>query len=240
MSDDLFAQMTRALADEHDGATAVPEVTRARIIRALAERKPRRRKWFVVGVPAFLIFGGSTAWAAVAGKLPTVVEQALTVVTFGVVEFDEEPEARIRTRVFKRQAASPQEKKQSELAPTSVAETKAEPMEAPEGPPIVEPASPLPMKKRAPALDPALNTYQMAHRAQFRGGDCSAAAQGYEEYLSVAPGGSFAVDARYNRAVCLIKLGRTVEARSALKPFADGRYGAHRQKRAGELLSALE
>jgi hypothetical protein len=81
MSDDLLAQMTRALADEHDGATAVPEATRARVVRTLAERRPRRRKWLAIGVPAFLLFGGSTAWAAATGNLPRAVERAIAVIT---------------------------------------------------------------------------------------------------------------------------------------------------------------
>ena len=42
MSDDLLAQMTDALRDEHDGATAVPEATRGRVIRQLSERKHQR------------------------------------------------------------------------------------------------------------------------------------------------------------------------------------------------------
>jgi len=247
MSDDLLAQMTAALADEYDGATAVPEATRARVIRTLAERKPRRRKWFVVGIPAFVLFGGSTAWASMTGHLPQVVEKAISVVTFGAIEFDREPEERIRTRVFKRQAGpAVEEVKAASSAETEVeppaeelqeVEEEAEPIEAPN--PLESQVNPAPVK-RAPALDPALSIYQSAHRSQFRASDCNAAVQGYAEYLNVAPSGSFAVDARYNRAVCLIKLGRTSEALTILKPFSEGRYGSYRQKRAGKLLEAFE
>jgi hypothetical protein len=234
------------LADEHDGATAVPEATRARVIRTLAERKPRRRKWFVVGVPAFVLFGGSTAWASMTGNLPAVVEKAISVVTFGAVEFDEEPEVRIRTRVFERKAAPAVEPVE---ALVDAAASDEEEVEAPVGEPeeqlvpteepVAKEVTPPPVKP-APALDPFLTIYQSAHRAQFRAGDCHAAVQGYADYLSAAPSGSFAVDARYNRAVCLIKLGRTSEARTILQPFSEGRYGSYRQKRAGKLLEAFE
>src|SRR5690606_30277365 len=88
MSDDLLSKMTRALAEEHDGATAAPGATRARVVRTLAERKPRRRKWLAVGIPAFVLFGGSTAWAAATGNLPPVMQKVVAIL-IGDVAVDE-------------------------------------------------------------------------------------------------------------------------------------------------------
>lgn len=253
MSDDLLARMTQALADENDGATAFPEATRARVIRTLAERKPRRKKWFVVGVPAFVIFGGSSAWASMTGHLPPVVEQAISAVTFGAVDFAKVDKPKIRTRVFERKLAEPLEPQdeRSQLdsskdkeSTRATEESAKEPLlQLPEESPARSASHSVgaaPSIKHVPVLDPALATYQSAHRAQFRAGDCSAAVDGYAEYLKAAPGGSFAVDARYNRAVCLLKLGQTSEAKAILRPFSEGRYGTYRQKSASELLGAFE
>ena len=53
------------------------------------------------------------------------------------------------------------------------------------------------------------------------------------------PAGTFASEARYNRALCLVRLGRLGEAREALGPFARGDYGNYRHAEAAALLEAL-
>jgi hypothetical protein len=57
--------------------------------------------------------------------------------------------------------------------------------------------------------------------------------------LAAAPNGSFAPEARYNRALSLIRLGRSSEAQSALAPFANGSYGVYRQSEARALLEKV-
>ena len=49
----------------------------------------------------------------------------------------------------------------------------------------------------------------------------------------------FAPEARYNRALSLVRLGRTQEARSALEPFANGAYGGYRKDEAKALLDRI-
>jgi hypothetical protein len=61
----------------------------------------------------------------------------------------------------------------------------------------------------------------------------------WDAYLLRSPGGRFAPEAQYNRALCLVRLGRTADAQAALVPFAQGRYGAYRQREATALLEAL-
>jgi hypothetical protein len=47
-------------------------------------------------------------------------------------------------------------------------------------------------------------------------------------------------EARYNRALNQIKLGRAGAARQSLEPFARGDHGLYRQQQARQLLEALE
>ena len=81
--------------------------------------------------------------------------------------------------------------------------------------------------------------YRRAHQAHFTEHDPARALGLWEAYLREAPRGRFAVEARYNRALCLVRLGRHAEARAALEPFAKGAVGSYRQHEAAELLEAL-
>jgi hypothetical protein len=64
--------------------------------------------------------------------------------------------------------------------------------------------------------------------------------RGWDAYLSAAPRGRFAPEARYNRALTLIRLGRRDEAREALRPFAEGAHGDYRRDEAARLIDALD
>lgn len=253
MSDDFLKQFSQALAEEHDGATAVPEAGRARVIRALAEKRRRSRKWWVVGVPALALLGGSTAWAAASGKLPALIEQAVAV--FIEPPTLDSPTTRSDAR---RSGAAHQAPPQNEV--------EANEVEALE--PESEPAPPLETNRETPpeplqeklvasgeaaadsgrdrvqtaseTLPTALATYRAAHRSQFQDGDCALAVDGYQKYLNEEPSGSFALEAKYNRGVCLAKLGRTDEAVRALRPFAEGKFGDYRQEKSRALVEALE
>ncbi|MEZ4224432.1 MAG: hypothetical protein R3B13_26015 [Polyangiaceae bacterium] len=96
-----------------------------------------------------------------------------------------------------------------------------------------------PNTNSGPAPDPALELYRAAHRAHFGGEAPAIALAAWDRYLAAAPRGRFALEASYNRAICLVRLGRTSEARQALAPFADGRFGEYRRSSAEALLAAL-
>jgi hypothetical protein len=81
--------------------------------------------------------------------------------------------------------------------------------------------------------------YRVAHRRHFGENDASGALAAWDAYLSAAPRGRFATEAGYNRALCLVRLGRSAEARAALEPYATGRYGSYRQREASALSEAL-
>lgn len=123
--------------------------------------------------------------------------------------------------------------------------TKTEPA-VPEPSPnavAVEPArvEPAPAPAPEPAHDRDLALYRQAHEKHFRARDFSAALRAWNAYLSAFPGGTFAVEARYNRAICLVRLEQKVEARRALLPFANGEVArGYRQAEATKLLKALE
>jgi hypothetical protein len=81
--------------------------------------------------------------------------------------------------------------------------------------------------------------YREAHRAHFVERNPARALAAWDAYLRAQKSGRFATEATYNRALTLLRLGRTAEARRALEPFAQGRFGSYRQQEARKLLDAL-
>jgi hypothetical protein len=90
------------------------------------------------------------------------------------------------------------------------------------------------------APDPELRLFRTAHELHLKGNAAQAALDAYDRYLERYPSGRFVPEARYNRALNLVKLGEKVRAREALKPFAEGQFGPLRQAPARQLLNALE
>jgi RNA polymerase sigma-70 factor (ECF subfamily) len=91
-----------------------------------------------------------------------------------------------------------------------------------------------------PAPDRALERYRDAHRIHFDAGDPAAALVAWDRYLADFPASSFAADARFNRALCLLRLGQSADARRALEAFAGAPPGSYRQRDAAALLEGLE
>lgn len=103
--------------------------------------------------------------------------------------------------------------------------------------PVVAPPTPV-VAAPAPSstADPHAALYEEAHRLHFAARDPARALAAWDRYLAVAPSGRFAPEARYNRALTLVRLGRTAEAREALRPFLTGSY---RREEATKLYDAL-
>jgi hypothetical protein len=199
-------------------------------------------------LPMAAIFVGSTAFAAVTGRLETIVVSALDVV--GLVPNTAAWSAQApgpaspRSTAGARPAAAP-----PAAVPAPSAALEPEPEVAPSAePPKEAPASNTAAREasgrssgRAPdSENDAHEVYRRAHAAHFKSHDLPAALTGYEAYLAQQPSGRFAVDARYNRALCLVRLGRPAEAQPELERFAQGSYGGYRQVDAQRLLAALQ
>jgi hypothetical protein len=85
----------------------------------------------------------------------------------------------------------------------------------------------------------ALVAYREAERLQFTESNCAAALVAWDRFLPLAGSSPLAFDARYDRALCLLHLGKTAEARAALTPFASAAPGSYRQAEAQSLLDSL-
>ncbi len=82
--------------------------------------------------------------------------------------------------------------------------------------------------------------YSEAHQLHFVAGDKFAALRAWDAYLAAAPDGTFAPEAHYNRAVCLVALGRSDAALTALRAIAAGERMSYRSRDAARLVRALE
>lgn len=82
--------------------------------------------------------------------------------------------------------------------------------------------------------------FAAAHDAHFRGGQPTRALAAWNTYLEAFPHGRYELEARYNRALSLARLGRFAQARTALEAFADGRHGGYRASEASALIEALD
>ncbi|MCC6897404.1 MAG: hypothetical protein IT377_00440 [Polyangiaceae bacterium] len=231
MSDDLLRAATQALRDEHADSDQAARFTRARVMASLHKVERRRSTKLAFLVPVAAVLVGSTAWGAATGRLPT--------------RFSPPPPASLERpaeRAAELVKGAPPRARAARAA-AQVAETQpAEPPPAEAQPAEAQPAEAVVANARVaplPAADPSHELYRAAHHAHFTRGDAAGALSAWEAYLAAAPRGRFATEARYNRALCLVRLGRRAEAQAALEPFAAGRFGGYRQREASELTAAL-
>ena len=87
--------------------------------------------------------------------------------------------------------------------------------------------------------DAESDAYGRAHRAHFDEGAPERALAAWDDYLRLYPRGTFEPEARFNRAICLLRLRRFAQAERALRSFADGRFGGYRGAEAEQLLAWL-
>ena len=121
----------------------------------------------------------------------------------------------------------------------AIASASASSVAAPAPPPVAEVSAPV--TEAAPAAsDPHAPLFAEAHRLHFIERDPARAILAWDRYLATAPDGRFAPEARYNRALALVRLGRVAEAKTELDAFASGRYGGYRREEAKALIDALE
>jgi len=223
MSDDILREASRALRDSTVAANDSERFTRARVMASLHQRRRRHGTRLALVVPLAAVLFGSTAFAAATGRLPRVLVAVADAVGVEVAaDVAAPPVAPVRRWVTARPAARAQRLVEAmpearsvsasplaEEAPDEVAEDDAH------DDATAAAAGGAGAKRRRAARD-QLALYRRAHRAHFVQHEPAAALGAWEAYLRAAPRGRFAVEARYNRAMCLVRLGRTAAAREAL------------------------
>lgn len=223
--------LARALrAETLDAPASTVASTRTRVV-ASAKRRSGGPSWALAAAAMLaIVLGGSTVWAFFTGRL-----------SFGE---GDAPVEEVRPRSAEPEQTSRQPRSAPREEPVIVA-PEPEPPEHSQREhavvPEVEPAPPAPEGRTAERpIDPAeRRAYDAAHALHFDSGDWPAAIDAWSSYLASFPRGHFVLEARYNRALALVRAGREEEARAALAPFAEGRYGAYRRSEARSLLEAL-
>ncbi|MEZ4443115.1 MAG: hypothetical protein R3B72_28735 [Polyangiaceae bacterium] len=221
---DLLDLATEALKNETSniGDDLSARRTRQRIIDSVEHQRRRRGRRLFVMVPlAALVIAGS----ALAGG--------------GVAHFWQGPPATTQVAL-----ADEAERLATGIAPPVEATTATPPDDEVSAESGAENAgAPLAARTReeveAAHEARVASLYGEAHAAHFGGASPSEALAKWNAYLQAEPRGRLVPEAMFNRAICLVKLGRHGEARQALAPFASGRFGSYRQAEAERLLAVL-
>jgi hypothetical protein len=207
---------------------ALAAATQLRVRRSLETRVRSRHQILGILTALAIVFGGTVSWALATGKV------SLPWAPAAPRPVSEPPPPRL---LPPRPAAS----RALVAVPTPPLPPEAVP--PPALPPVRPPSRPL---VRAPRPDgsappPIELLYRRAHALHFHGGDPAVTLAAWDAYLAAEPAGRFAIDARYNRAILLVRLGRFAEARAALGPFARGEVepAGYRQTEAARLVERL-
>lgn len=247
----------RALRALHDGRSDDAARTRARVLLLASSQRKRRRVYALVVAPLAAALVVSMAWAATSGRVTGWLDRVAAVVR---ADRSAQPSATPPGLSSATPSALPSAPSALSSAPSALPSAPSVLSSAPSalspsasdsaplvevdaadaGPPLVSrPAPP-----RAPARDAGTSEedalYLRAHQAHFVAHDSAGALRAWDEYLRAYPNGRFALEARYNRGLALVRLGRYAEGRAALEPFAAGRYGGYRQSEARALLDAMD
>jgi len=238
---DLLNRAARALRDDAAAdPPAVDESWRAmdgwRHVNRDVRRAVRRRRLAVIAVLQLVTAAaGVGAWAAVSGRLPPLLARWMPAVHPPTSVAPAHVRPRAHREAFHAAAGPP-------YSPEVLPVPPPPPVPAPAA---IRPAHPAPRPfpsvssgpERAQAAGPE-EIYARAHRAQFTLRDYAAALALWDEYLATT-GGSLGLEARWNRAIALVRLGRREAALAALAPFAAGQNEGYRQEEAQALLRVL-
>ena len=212
-------------------------VTQLRLRRSLETRARGRHQLAGILTAIAILFAGTVSWALATGRVTALWAPAAAPRKVSV-EVAPPPTPAPHHRVpsqavvtAPRPALPPETVTPPPPSPVARPPITAPPVAAPVPPP--RPAHPLPS-----AAPPVEQLYRRAHKLHFHGGDPATSLAAWDAYLAAEPGGRFSVEARYNRAIILVRLGRYAEARAALAPFArgDAEAAGYRQTEAGQLV----
>ena len=194
--DDAFAALRDETADSGENASSAAATRRAVVLAATTRR--RRSLLVRLVLPIAAVLAASTAWAAATGRLSRVFH----------AESEPAPAAQPVAAA-------------STVSPPSLAPSEPTPaITAVIAPTASGPASAAPEPRASGSvhvIDPEETLYRAAHEAHFVSRDPARALTAWDTYLAAHPNGRFAPEARYNRALTLVRLGRTDEARAATR-----------------------
>ncbi|HLV67170.1 MAG TPA: tetratricopeptide repeat protein [Polyangiaceae bacterium] len=241
MNDERLREFASALRDQAGQDDVAARFTRARVMASVRDSKVRRRTRVAFLVPLAASFVVASAWGMASGTLGRLVNRAERVLELVIAPPAPSSSARAPTRPRPPARPAPSAPTVSEAPPPPpLLEAPPPPLEAP---PPVRTALPEPPRRVAPRPekkpDPGHELYREAHRAHFREQDYGRALSAWDRYLAANPRGRLAPEARYNRALCLLRLGRLDEARAALTAIAGGATGGYREREARALLEAM-
>lgn len=214
MSDllDLAIDAVRDAGDDVDAG--VPQATGLRVRRSLEARGRRPRIWAAIAAALGISTLGGVAFAIATGRWAVLGSP--------------ETHAAVIAPAAPHRVHAPAPVLAASAPPVVAREPIEEPVRAP------APAAPTRPTHRA-TVEAA---YRRAHELHFRGDDPAAALAAWDDYLRADPGGRFAAEASFNRAIDLIRLGRYDAARAALAPFAQG--DGYRKDDAQRLIDRLD
>lgn len=218
--DDHVSALRDLGGELEDGST-----TRLRVRRSLEQgHGMRRHAGWVVALLVLLV--GSVSWGFATGKIQKLFAS-------------EQPKPVEKIVVATKPApvvVEPARQPEPEPVPTVVVES----------PPPAPAPKPARIAKVAPVPAPIVETisplYKRAHELYFHGGDYAKALDALDDYLAQEPTGQFVVEAKYNRALCLVHLDRLADAKLALLPFAQGEVAptGYRQSEAKMLVDKID
>jgi hypothetical protein len=241
MTDDVLKRATEALRDETSAPEPRSGLTRSRLLDSAEKRyaSPRRQlmRWLITLASLFVV---GTAMAHFSGSWPALREAIFAPAPAMPVAAKKPSEHPAALEQVAAKTAEPAVETTPSAAPTPIPwqpppatthrTTRSAP--APAAPPTMPPPSAAP-----PVRSAELELFRRANTLQVARDPAALAA--WDAYLRVAERGVLIPEARYNRALCLVRLGRSAEARVALAPFARGDFGEYRRSEARALLDAL-
>lgn len=255
MSNDELDRAIVALRQHRGGTSAKAERTEAAVMALVREQQRSRIRWRWM-LPVAAICAASSAWAA---SHPELVRVVRAILSGGPDSSASSTASRLpppsslqpaiaigNGSVSVTDAGSP--------LPSATSHVDASTLSAPGAPsmPILGlssrssvqshsvDSSPLDAPRlQDRALRPAYELFRDAQQLQFSRKDPAAALAVWDQYLAVDPNGALALEARFNRGLCLVALGRSREAERALTPFAIGEYGEYRRQEARSILERL-
>ncbi len=236
-----FARALRAQTAGTDRDTVAR--TREHVVES-GRRRSRRPRLVLALAAAAIVFGGSAAWAVWSGALRSAHDDDAA--TTARPTRSDEPRPSHEAPVIAEPVSPDEASSTVPLPPT--------PSPAPR--PIPAPPVRLDRDERAGGhaaaddvvpseveapIDPGeRRAYDDADRLHFAEHDWPAAIRAWDAYLAAFPSGRYVPEARWNRAIALVRAERRAEARVALEPIAAGSLGGYRQREAASLLEALE